>query len=337
MDEADPLLSFFPEATSSTQGTILYTALSLTPSATPEEIRKSYRRLALQFHPDKHSSKPTAEKDKLAKQFQRIGFAYAVLSEEGRKKRYDKTGRTDEKFAEVDEMGWDAYFESLYQRVDRKMLDDDKKKYQGSEDEKDDIISAYGSTKGSLPDILSYIPHSSYTDEARFMELINGLIKSGDLEATPKWTKTSTDEKARAKRAKAGERAAKEAEKAAKELGVWEEFYGSGEKGKRVGDEKKGGKDAGEGSLQALILKRQRERESGFDAMEEKYRRIEEEARAKKKAKKGKGKKQEGEEVAMPDISDADFEALQAKMLAKKNAEPSSTKASKSKSKTAKA
>ena len=28
-------------------------------------------------------------------------------------------------------MGWDAYFESLFQRVDRKMLDDRKEKYQG--------------------------------------------------------------------------------------------------------------------------------------------------------------------------------------------------------------
>lgn len=28
-------------------------------------------------------------------------------------------------------MGWDAYFESLFQRVDRKMLDDHKEKYQG--------------------------------------------------------------------------------------------------------------------------------------------------------------------------------------------------------------
>ena len=28
-------------------------------------------------------------------------------------------------------MGWDAYFESLFQRIDRKVLDEDKVKYQG--------------------------------------------------------------------------------------------------------------------------------------------------------------------------------------------------------------
>ena len=28
-------------------------------------------------------------------------------------------------------MGWDAYFETLFQRIDRKMLDEDKVRYQG--------------------------------------------------------------------------------------------------------------------------------------------------------------------------------------------------------------
>lgn len=96
---------------------------------------------------------------------------------------------------------------------------------------------------------------------------------------------------------KAGEKSAKEAEKAAKELGVWDEFYGSGKKGKRQADKNDENKEeeGGEGMLQALILKRQREREGVFEAMEEKYRKIEEDARAKKKAKKGKGKKEETE------------------------------------------
>lgn len=46
--------------------------------------------------------------------------------------RYDSTGRTDENaFSDAEEMGWEAYFASLFERVDRKMLDDHKKKYQG--------------------------------------------------------------------------------------------------------------------------------------------------------------------------------------------------------------
>ncbi|WWD19249.1 hypothetical protein CI109_103707 [Kwoniella shandongensis] len=344
MDESDPITNFFPESTPSTQSTILYTALSLKPTATSDEIRKSYRKLALLHHPDKHTYKTASEREEQNKLFQKIGFAYAVLSDEGRKKRYDRTGRTDDKFVEVEEMGWEAYFESLYKRVDRKILDEDKKRYQGSEEEKEDIIEAYTSTSGSLPDILSYIPHSTSSDESRFIKLINDLISSDELTSTPKWRKSSTDEKAQAKRLKAGEKAAKEAEKAAKELGVWEEFYGNGEKGKRMNDDEQQKKDdgEGEGALQALILKRQREREGGLNRLEEKYRKIEEEERERKRAKKSKKGKKNGaddEEAAgdgMPAISDADFEALQAKMFAKKDAKdeaPAPAKKAKSKSK----
>ncbi|WVR09421.1 hypothetical protein IAU60_006488 [Kwoniella sp. DSM 27419] len=324
MDDSDPIHSFFPQsAQSSSQQTILYTALSLNPSATSEEIRKAYRRLALQYHPDKHSAKSEEAKEEASKQFQRIGFAYAVLSDQGRKKRYDSTGRTDDKFADAEEMGWDAYFESLFKRVDRKILDEDKERYQGSEEETADLVSAYNSSQGSLPSILSHIPHSQHADEDRLIAKINELITSGELERTAKWTKTSTDTAAKTKRAKRGEKDAKEAEAAAKELGVWEEFYGSGKKGKRMGDDKadegKGKEQDGEGALQALILKRQRDRQGGLSALEEKYKKIEEEARAKKKAKKGKGGvKDMASDEGVPGISDADFEALQAKMFAKK-------------------
>ncbi|OCF57648.1 DNAJ domain-containing protein [Kwoniella mangroviensis CBS 10435] len=318
MDDSDPIYTFFPDAiNSSSPQTILYEALNLPSSATQEEIRKAYRKLALQYHPDKHSHKnDDKEKEELNKKFQRIGFAYTILSDEKSKKRYDQTGKTDDKFDSVGDMegGWEAYFEGLFKRVDRKILDEDKEKYQNSSEEKSNLISSYKSSKGSLPTILNYIPHSSYTDEDRFIQIINSLIESGELESTDKWEKTSTDLKAKDKRRKAGEKAAKEAEKQAKELGVWEEFYGNGEKGKRMSD-KQEEKGEGEGGLAALILKRQRDRENGLDALEEKYRKIEEERTA-KKAKKGKKGEKNG---PMPEISDADFEALQSKLFSQKD------------------
>jgi hypothetical protein len=86
---------------------------------------------------------------------------------------------------------------------------------------------------------------------------------------------------------------------------VWDEFYGSGAKGKRKSDDAdkdgkkgkgkgKGGSkdDGGDDALALLIQKRQRSREDGLSALEEKYRKIEEE-RAGKRAKKGKKADQE--------------------------------------------
>ena len=85
MDE-DPINNFFtPQEVEDPK--ILYTALGLTESATGEEIRKAYRKKALLLHPDKHGSKSDKEKQELGKEFQRVGFAYAVLSDEKKRKR----------------------------------------------------------------------------------------------------------------------------------------------------------------------------------------------------------------------------------------------------------
>ena len=295
-DTQDPIHQFFTEEQLS-KDDVLYTALGLTRSATAEEIRKAYRKKALTCHPDKFNNKSEKEKETAHVEFQRIGFAYAVLSDEKRKKTYDATGSTAESaFADADEMGWEAYFETLFTRIDRGALDADKKKYQGSEDEKEDLIEAYKAEKGSLPAILEHIPHATHDDEERLISVVNGLIANGELESTKKWTSTSGDKKAKEKRKKGAAKQAKEAEEAAKELGVWDEFYGTGKKGKRKADsEKDGGNEDG---LQALILQRQRQRSGALDSLADKYAKLEEKAKDERAAKKSKskGKKAKDEE-----------------------------------------
>jgi DnaJ family protein C protein 9 len=128
MDQDDPITQFFPNQ----ESVDLYNVLSLTSDAKPESIRKAYRRLALVCHPDKHHTANDTAKAEASIKFQQIGFAYAVLSDEARKARYDKTGRTDEGFElAAGEDGWEAYFEEMFQRVTRGKLDEMKKEYQG--------------------------------------------------------------------------------------------------------------------------------------------------------------------------------------------------------------
>jgi DnaJ family protein C protein 9 len=85
-DQQDPLAQFFPEELASTPD-ILYKTLKLSSTSTSQEIKSSYRKLALKFHPDKHSTASSTTKDEMSKEFQRVGYAYAVLSDEGRRKR----------------------------------------------------------------------------------------------------------------------------------------------------------------------------------------------------------------------------------------------------------
>lgn len=162
---------------------------------------------------------------------------------------------------------------------------------------------------------MSQIPHSTHHDEARLVAAVESEIDAGRLTRTRKWTASSKDTGARKKRKRAAEAEAAEAEEAAKRLGVWDEFYGSGAKGKRAGDLGKGKKkeeedEEGETGLAALIRDRQTSRASNFAALEAKYSKVEEKGKGKKKGKK--------EEPHPEELDDAAFEALQAKMFGDK-------------------
>ncbi|KAG8954243.1 hypothetical protein FRC04_000465 [Tulasnella sp. 424] len=102
----NPATHFFPGV--APEDIDLYATLGLTKEAKTEDIKKAFRA-----------------------KFQQAGFAYAVLSDETRRKRYDQTGRTDEGGGlEPGEGGWDAYFEDLFDNVIRGKSDETKKEYQ---------------------------------------------------------------------------------------------------------------------------------------------------------------------------------------------------------------
>uniref|UniRef100_A0A7S0UP85 J domain-containing protein n=1 Tax=Polytomella parva TaxID=51329 RepID=A0A7S0UP85_9CHLO len=58
-------------------------------SATPETIKKAFRKLALQYHPDRLVGKNDGEKAQALAKFKAISEAYEVLSDDGKKSAYD--------------------------------------------------------------------------------------------------------------------------------------------------------------------------------------------------------------------------------------------------------
>ncbi len=64
-----------------------YAILGVSRSATPEEIKKSYRKLALKYHPDRNKGDKAAEA-----RFKEMSEAYAVLSDPEKRKQYDMFG-----------------------------------------------------------------------------------------------------------------------------------------------------------------------------------------------------------------------------------------------------
>jgi molecular chaperone DnaJ len=63
-----------------------YEILGVDRTATRDQIKHAYRQLALQFHPDKNRSPGAAAK------FRELAEAYAVLSDDTKRKEYDTTG-----------------------------------------------------------------------------------------------------------------------------------------------------------------------------------------------------------------------------------------------------
>jgi molecular chaperone DnaJ len=82
-----------------------YEVLGIQRSANKEEIKNSYRKLALQYHPDRNKSPGAEEK------FKEISEAYAVLSDDEKRKRYDTYGHVG---AEEVFRGSEANFDEVF-------------------------------------------------------------------------------------------------------------------------------------------------------------------------------------------------------------------------------
>ncbi|MBS7610579.1 DnaJ domain-containing protein, partial [Candidatus Bathyarchaeota archaeon] len=64
-----------------------YEILGVSRNATKEEIKEAFRKLAFQYHPDRNKSPEAAER------FKEISEAYAVLSDDEKRRQYDLMGR----------------------------------------------------------------------------------------------------------------------------------------------------------------------------------------------------------------------------------------------------
>jgi curved DNA-binding protein CbpA len=64
-----------------------YQILGVEKTATDDEIKKAYRKLALRVHPDKNRAPESQDA------FKKVGQAYANLSDAQKRRHYDMTGQ----------------------------------------------------------------------------------------------------------------------------------------------------------------------------------------------------------------------------------------------------
>lgn len=71
-----------------------YEVLGVSKNATADEIKKAYRKKAIQYHPDRQGDKSEAEKKDAEEKFKEAAEAYDVLSDSEKRAKYDQFGHS---------------------------------------------------------------------------------------------------------------------------------------------------------------------------------------------------------------------------------------------------
>ncbi|MBI5225402.1 molecular chaperone DnaJ [Candidatus Micrarchaeota archaeon] len=89
-----------------------YEILGVAKSASKEEIKDAYRKLALEWHPDRNKARDAEEK------FKKISEAYAVLSDDQKKSQYDAYGSNDfSRMYSEEDIFRNADFEGIFKNM----------------------------------------------------------------------------------------------------------------------------------------------------------------------------------------------------------------------------
>ncbi|KAJ9612924.1 hypothetical protein H2200_002865 [Cladophialophora chaetospira] len=243
-----------------------YEVLHLSRAASADDVKSAYRKLALKHHPDKARSE---DRESAHKTFQEIAFAYAILSDERRRKRYDATGNIAESAnLDDDDFSWVDFFREQSENVVRgDMIEQVKKEYQGTEEEREDVLAAYEQGDGDMDAVFESVMCSEVLlDEERFRNIIDDAIAQGEVKPYKRYTKET--KKTRDKRQANARKEEAEALELAREMGVEDKLFGK--KGAGTKKSTKGEDDTD--ALKALIQQRQQGRaQNFFDDLEAKY------------------------------------------------------------------
>jgi DnaJ family protein C protein 9 len=215
-----------------------------------------------------------ADKTEANKKFQEIAFAYAVLSDDRRRRRYDLTGSTAETLVEDGDFNWLNFYREQFENVvNEEAINKLSNEYKGGEDERRDLVKAYKKGKGNLSVIYELVMLSDILeDDDRFRQIVDEEIANGNIKSLPAYEKETDATRQKAKDAERKRREDYDKQEARKEAKKKSGEPADGKVASKAKPKsKKGGVDDMAG-LAALIQQRQKARAGNFfDQLEDKY------------------------------------------------------------------
>ncbi|XP_068635156.1 chaperone protein dnaJ 6 [Aristolochia californica] len=177
------------------KGRSLYEILGVDRSASQQEIKKAYYKLALRLHPDKNPGDEEAKE-----KFQLLQKVISVLADEEKRAVYDQTGCADDAdLAGEVVQNLQEYFRALYKRVTEADIKEFEANYRGSDTEAKDLKDLYSKFKGNMDRLFcSMICSEAKLDSHRFKDIIDEAIAAGELKSTKaykKWAKQVSETK----------------------------------------------------------------------------------------------------------------------------------------------
>ncbi|MEW5309022.1 MAG: hypothetical protein WDW38_000935 [Sanguina aurantia] len=160
-----------------------FQVLGVTKDASAGEIRKRYRELALQLHPDKnlHSTEDASAK------FQALQKVWSVLGDAAKRQVYDDTGLADDDGLQgTDFNNLRDYFATIFAPVTPDAIDNFALEYRGSAEETQDLVACYREASGDMQTVFTQMMCSEPdTDSHRFMDTIRQAQEQVKVEPLP--------------------------------------------------------------------------------------------------------------------------------------------------------
>ncbi|KAI3772574.1 hypothetical protein L6452_03763 [Arctium lappa] len=183
------------ESSSSSNDKSLYEILGVERTASQQEIKKAYHKLALRLHPDKNPGDEDAKE-----KFQQLQKVISILGDEEKRALYDQTGCVDDADLAGDVVqNLKDFFRSMYKKVTEADIEEFEANYRGSESEKTDLIDLYKKYKGHMNRLFcSMLCSDSKLDSHRFKDILDEAISTGEVKSTKayqKWAKQVSETK----------------------------------------------------------------------------------------------------------------------------------------------